>query len=146
MEWCWILSECRKQMGADASEAIRAASAFAMKHGIDPASGATFNAVRDDGVVLDRGSRTWPNTERVKCAVALYETFGTDPRAELEASTGVLLDRYLSGPLPEGLKSGAWIDAFDGEGRPAATHIPASTLYHVFLAFAEVLRIEDSLR
>jgi mannose/cellobiose epimerase-like protein (N-acyl-D-glucosamine 2-epimerase family) len=145
MEWCWILSECRKQMGVDATDAIRSAASFASKHGVDAASGATYNAVLDDGTPLDRGSRTWPNTERVKCAIALYETFGADPRPELEVSVGILLDRYLAGPLPGGLASGAWIDAFDGEGRPTATHIPTSTLYHVFLAFAEVLRIEARL-
>jgi mannose/cellobiose epimerase-like protein (N-acyl-D-glucosamine 2-epimerase family) len=40
---------------------------------------------------------------------------------------------------------GAWIDAFDADARPTVSTVPASTLYHVFLAFAEVLRLAPKL-
>jgi mannose/cellobiose epimerase-like protein (N-acyl-D-glucosamine 2-epimerase family) len=39
---------------------------------------------------------------------------------------------------------GTWIDAFDAEGKSVVSTIPASTLYHVFLAFAEVLRVGET--
>ena len=96
----------------------------------------TFNSVRDDGTPVDRGSRTWPNTERIKAAVALHELDGADPEPVFRSSGQLLLGRYLA-HAPRG----TWIDAFDAGGRPLAESIPTSTLYHLFLAFAEVLRV-----
>lgn len=138
-EWAWILDCCRRDLGIDLSPQVRAAVRFAEQHGIDPVSHATYNVVRDDGVPLDRGSRTWPNTERLKAAVALLELDGTDPTPVFDETCTLLLERYL-GNAP----AGTWIDAFDGAGRPIADTIPASTLYHLFLAFAEVLRVADA--
>jgi mannose/cellobiose epimerase-like protein (N-acyl-D-glucosamine 2-epimerase family) len=137
-EWAWILNSCRKTFGLDLAAEIRAVAGFAEKHGVDPASCATFNQVRDDGAPIDKGSRTWPNTERIKAAIALYELDGADPSAAIRSSASLLFDRYLS-HTPHG----TWIDAFDADGSPAASTVPASTLYHVFLAFSEVLRVSD---
>lgn len=135
-EWAWILANHQRLTGRDNTALVRGLIASAEAHGVDPVTGAVYNAVRDDGVLIDGGSRTWPNTERMKAAVALYEQDGVDPRPVLEASGRLLLDRYLAGPWP-----GAWIDAFDAEGMPAVAKTPTSTLYHVFLAFAEALRV-----
>jgi N-acylglucosamine 2-epimerase/mannose-6-phosphate isomerase len=137
-EWAWILNSCRRLLGLDLAPQIRAAVAFAEKHGVEPTACVTFNQVRDDGAPIDRGSRTWPNTERIKSAIALYELDGVDPSNVVRSSAGLLLDRYLA-HTPHG----TWIDAFDAEGKPVVNTIPASTLYHVFLAFAEVLRVSD---
>jgi N-acylglucosamine 2-epimerase/mannose-6-phosphate isomerase len=138
-EWAWILVNARRLLKLDLERPIRSLIAFGERHGVDPVSGAAFNQVREDGVALDRGSRTWPNTERIKAAVALWELDGTDPDPAIAQSTRLLLDRYLAAPFP-----GAWIDAFDGDGRPVAPNVPASTLYHVFLAFAEALRVSEA--
>jgi N-acylglucosamine 2-epimerase/mannose-6-phosphate isomerase len=138
MEWAWILNSARKLLGVDTAAAIRAAIQFAEKHGVDDRTAVTYNAVRDDGTPIDRGSRTWPNTERLKAAVALYELDGVDPAPVIDPTVELLLQRYLSHNPP-----GTWIDAFDGDGKPTTKNVPASTLYHVFLAFAEVLRISD---
>jgi mannose/cellobiose epimerase-like protein (N-acyl-D-glucosamine 2-epimerase family) len=137
-EWAWILNSCRKLFRFDLAREIRATIAFAEKHGVDPETCATFNSVRDDGTPTDRGSRTWPNTERIKAAIALYELDGVDPSAVVRTSGALLLSRYLANT-----PRGTWIDAFDAEGQPVVDTIPASTLYHVFLAFAEVLRVSD---
>jgi len=40
---------------------------------------------------------------------------------------------------------GPWIDQFNEHGAPSLDTVPASTLYHVFLAFAEVLRVAPKL-
>lgn len=139
MEWAWILNACRKTFGSDTGELIRKCAAFAETHGIDPKSHAVYNAVRDDGRPIDRGSRTWPNTERLKAAVALYELDGVDPTAVFDQTNSLLLDRYLGSSIP-----GGWLDAFDSDGKSIADNIPSSTFYHVFLAFAEVLRFATS--
>ncbi|OYW97066.1 MAG: hypothetical protein B7Z12_22235 [Caulobacter vibrioides] len=138
MEWAWILNQARKLIGADTADDIRALAGLAERIGVDPVSGITYNAVRNDGTPLDKGSRTWPNTERIKAAVALFELDGVDPAGVINEAGGLLLSRYLTrDPL------GTWMDAFDANGNDAARVVPASTLYHIFLAFAEVLRIAD---
>jgi mannose/cellobiose epimerase-like protein (N-acyl-D-glucosamine 2-epimerase family) len=139
-EWAWILQNARRLLGLDLAPEIRGLVEFAEAYGVDPASAATFNSVRDDGLPLDKGSRTWPNTERIKAAVALFELDGRDPAPVFASSAGLLLQRYLRTATP-----GLWIDAFDGAGQPVSSTAPASTLYHVFLAFAEMLRIESPL-
>ncbi len=137
-EWAWILNSYRKLLGGEASVEIRAAAGFAEGHGVDQASGVTFNQIRNDGAPIDKGSRTWPNAERIKAAIALYELDGVDPAGAIGSSAGVLLDRHLA-HAPRG----TWIDAFDARGKSGVDAIPASTLYHVVLAFAEVLRVSE---
>lgn len=138
MEWTWILNEARKTLGLDTAQEMRALARFAEDHGVDPASGVTYNSVRDDGTPIDRGSRTWPNTERLKAAVALWELDGKDPWPVIAPTCQLLMQRYLGGE-----QAGLWMDAVDAEGHEAARTVPASTLYHVFLAFSEVLRISE---
>lgn len=139
-EWAWILVNHRRLTGDDTADLARAAVAFGEKYGVDPVSHATYNGVRDDGAPLDRASRTWPNTERMKAAVAMYELDGVDPVPVLAQSGNLLLNRYLAVE-----PRGAWIDVFDENGQPRLDNIPTSTLYHVFLAFAEALRIAPKL-
>jgi N-acylglucosamine 2-epimerase/mannose-6-phosphate isomerase len=138
LEWAWILNSARKLVGINTAAEIRSAIRFAETHGVDRRTAVTFNTVRDDGAPIDRGSRTWPNTERLKAAVALYELDGVDPAPVIDPTVELLLHRYLSHD-----PTGTWIDAFDENEQPLSKTIPASTLYHVFLAFAEVLRISE---
>ena len=141
LEWAWILVQFSRLAGEDATPQARALVDFAERFGVDQATHVAFQVVRDDGAVLDKGSRTWPNTERIKGHLALFEASGRDPRAAVAGSTRLLLDRYLRTDIP-----GLWNDHFDADGRPVAKDVPASTLYHVFLAFAEILRLEAPLR
>ncbi|MDP3493903.1 MAG: AGE family epimerase/isomerase [Hyphomonadaceae bacterium] len=135
-EWAWILNSCRKLLGVQLAPQIRALASFAEAHGVDGATKITFNSVRDDGATIDRASRTWPNTERIKAAIALHELDGIDPSPVIESSAALLFDRYLGRTLP-----GTWVDLVDADGKSVSGNAPASTFYHVFLAFAEVLRI-----
>ncbi len=135
-EWAWILAQHQKLRGADQTAAITALVARAERYGVDPQTQITFNRVRDDGLVLDQGTRVWPNTERIKGWLGLYEVTGTDPKPAVAGSAKLLLTRMLS-DAPDG----AWIDAYDAGLCPVVSTVPASTLYHLFLAFSEVLRI-----
>lgn len=135
-EWAWILAQHQRLSGTDHSPVIEAMVHWAERHGVDPHTQGVFNAVQEDGAPIDRGSRTWPNTERMKGWIGAHEALGLDPWPALEGSAGLLLDRYLS-TAPNGM----WIDAFDAHGAPIATEIPTSTFYHLFLAFAETLRV-----
>ncbi len=142
LEWAWILQNCQRLLGLKFHDEIEALIGFAEKHGINQKTGAVMNVVRDDGTPIDMGSRTWPNTERLKAAVALCDLNKPDPAVPMiRSSASLLLDTYLSSSPGITIPRGTWIDAFDGDGKPVAERIPASTLYHVFLAFAEVLRV-----
>ncbi len=137
MEWAWILGRGRSLLDLDVGTEIRALVSFAEEFGVNPVTSATYNAVDVDGRVLNAGSRIWPNTERMKGVIARYELDGTDPWPALEASGRLLLDKYLSHPV-----KGLWTEEFDADGKSTYATSPASSLYHLFLAFAETLRVD----
>lgn len=139
-EWAWILAQHQRLTGGSHEEEMRALIDFAETHGVDPASHATYNQVRDDGAPIDPTSRTWPNTERIKGHLGLFEAAGVDPRTPVAQSALLLLDRYFNTD-----PRGSWIDHFDADGRAMASVAPTSTLYHAFLAMAEILRLEPEL-
>jgi len=138
-EWAWILSRLTKLLGRETSELVRELIAFAEGFGVDRSSYVTYNQVRDDGFPLDRGSRIWPNAERIKAHIALYDMFGEDPIPAVAQSVNVLFDRFLRTDTP-----GLWIDHFNAKGEPISQQVPASTLYHVFLSFSETLRVDTN--
>ncbi|HAH11021.1 MAG TPA: mannose-6-phosphate isomerase [Alphaproteobacteria bacterium] len=136
-EWAWILAQHSKLSGIDHRDIAQHLVAWAEKYGVCARNGLVYNAVSDRGMVLDSGSRTWPNTERIKGWLALSELSDVDPWPAVSTSLAVLSERFLK-PAP----SGCWLDMIDGNGTHTGQTIPASTLYHLFLAFSEVLRIQ----
>ncbi|MEM6415679.1 MAG: AGE family epimerase/isomerase [Pseudomonadota bacterium] len=160
LEWAWILRNCERVLSTDLSLEIDKLIEFAERHGINR-QGAVMNSVKASGPPIDAGSRTWPNTERLKAAIALLQgppqkragAAKRDATKMVEQSGRLLLDRYLgknpnpnSSTIPMGtIPRGTWIDAFDEHGKSIAERIPASTFYHIFLAFAELLDNRDKL-
>ena len=147
LEWAWILQNARRRLGAGDARTIRMLIKYAETHGLNLKTGAIMNSIALNGRPIDAGSRSWPSTERIKAAVALYELDGEDPSDVVEQTSRLLFERYLSSaPGLIEIPEGAWIDAFDGEANPVSERIPASILYHLFLAFTEVLRLQDNAR
>lgn len=137
-EWVWILDKARQLLGVDISADARLLYDSACRFGINPRTGLVCNSVDASGAILDGGSRSWTNTERLKAEVVAGRLFGLDTSAGIEASGRVLLDRYLAAPVP-----GTYVDAFDAEGQPISTVVPASILYHLFLAICEAGSVLD---
>ena len=137
-EWVWILDKARQLLGIDITSDARLLYDSAARLGINPQTGLVCNAVDPQGVVLDGGSRSWTNTERLKAEVVAGRLFGLDTAAGIEASGRALLDRYLAAPVP-----GTFVDAFDAAGQPVAKAVPASILYHLFLAICEAGSVLD---
>lgn len=135
-EWAWILVNLKRLLGIDLSEHARALIQFGEDFGVNPDTFATYDGVWTDGSLRDSRSRSWPTTERIKAAVARSTLDGVGPTPVFEQSAGLLLDRYLAVE-----PKGCWIDQFDASGKALSDKVPASTLYHVFLAFSEVLRV-----
>ena len=75
-------------------------------------------------------------TEALKAHLAMLELDRDDEAHDRRAFQcfDVLMDEYLT---PEG----GWIDKFDEDGHVATESMPASTGYHVVLAFDELIRI-----
>jgi mannose-6-phosphate isomerase len=99
------------------------------------ANGLVFDEVATDMSVLKSSHRIWPHAEAAKAAVARHLVGEGD--APLFASTMIraLLDHFLDRPF-----EGGWIDHIDAEGRALVDYVPASSLYHLFLAAAELAR------
>ncbi len=139
-EWAWILAQYQRLRGGDWAGAAAALVASGERFGVD-AGHAVYDTVGEDCAPLQSSSRAWTNTERIKGWLGLYELTGADPRAPLVQSLALLFERYFAGSQP-----GAWIDRFDAHGRPMTEAVPASIVYHLLLAFSEVLRLEPRLR
>ncbi|MBL8546105.1 MAG: AGE family epimerase/isomerase [Hyphomonadaceae bacterium] len=139
-EWTWILAHYQRLTGDTVASLAARSSDFAERHGVDPETRAVYDALNEDGSVLRSSSRLWPNTERMKAALGLFELDGRDPRGALASSTDLIFGRYFAGNIP-----GLWTDQFDGDGKPMTTTTPASCVYHLFMAFSEMLRLETQI-
>ena len=112
---------------------LRNASAIA--NGLNRATGLAYGAVSREGIPLERTSRSWPQTEAIKAAIALDDTGGPDMKPEIEARVGRLF-RWHIDPAPSGL----WIDLIDERGRALAKDAPASILYHIVTALSAYMK------
>ena len=62
----------------------------------------------------------------------------------MEGVVANLLDHYCDpcgGGATPLIPPGGWIDVFDAEGKPAVSVMPTSSLYHIYVAFAELQRM-----
>ncbi len=125
-EWAWLLQRCGGQRAT--ATALRLID-VGERHGIR--RGLVLNAVLNDFSIHDAQARLWPQTERLK-ALALAAV--THPRywpGAVEAGRAIL--RYIA-VAPEGL----WYDTMTVNERFIAEPSPASTLYHLVAAIAQL--------
>lgn len=139
-EWTWILAQYQRLSGENVGAVAARLADFAERHGVDPETRAVYDAIDTEGGVIRHSSRVWTNTERIKAALGLFELEGRDPRPVLASSADLIFGRYFADNLP-----GLWTDQFDGAGKPMTTTTPASCVYHLFLAFSEMLRLEPQI-
>ncbi len=128
-EWSWLLHRLADAGGRDHRAQANALYAFGLRHGIG-ASGFAIDECAKSGTQLRLSRRTWPQTELIKAHLA---NGAHDDAARI---TGMLLDSYLGTRVP-----GLWIDQFDAKGEASAEVVPASTLYHLVVAFEDLLRV-----
>jgi mannose/cellobiose epimerase-like protein (N-acyl-D-glucosamine 2-epimerase family) len=134
-EWSWLLRRYARLAGRSDPPIAAALKAFGDRHGFD-ADGFVVDELLDDGHVHRASRRCWPHTEAIKAEVAAAE-IGEDAAPRRAAQTiKRLMAVFLGRPVP-----GGWIDHVDANGAPIIDFMPASTLYHVFLAAAEADRV-----
>lgn len=143
-EWTWLLYHYGALAGDDCGREAEALYRFAERHGIDREPGATEGLVYDSllrrGVDLDDNKRVWGQTEAIKAQTARLEFAGdTAARARLDTLLDRLFDCYLMGD------TGLWREQLQRDGTPIRDTVPATSLYHIFLALTEVLRVRDGI-
>ncbi|WP_312796331.1 AGE family epimerase/isomerase [Tianweitania sp.] len=139
-EWVWLLHRAR-QLGYAVEPSIPACLlAFAETYGLAPGSALIHDEVARDGRILASGHRSWPQTERIKALITRGETTGQWPHPDIFQALDALWTHYIA-PAPQG----GWIDHITAEGKACVSAVPASTLYHLFLAYAELDRTAHAL-
>ena len=137
-EWASLLVDFAGKSGQnDLTGFARKLYASAIANGLNRATGLAYGAVSRQGLPLDLLSRSWPQAEAIKAAIALDGTGGPDLKPEIEARVGRLF-RWHIDPAPLGL----WIDQIDERGRSLATEVPASIFYHLVCALTQYLDCE----
>lgn len=143
-EWCWLLARYRTlastwkngPASTEIDEAIGILTRFAIRHGHGQ-TGLVIDELTDDGQPYRDTSRLWCQTEHLKALLAAYEQQEDGGTACLISEVVARIFHYYLLPA----QSGQWIDQVDSEGKPLASHAPASTFYHLFVAFSELVRV-----
>lgn len=115
--------------------------AFGIANGLNRATGLAYNSVSRAGLPIDRNSRSWPQTEVIKAAIALDGNQGPDLKPEIEARVGRLF-RWHIDAAPKGL----WIDLIDENGRGRSNQVPASIFYHLVCALTQYRLFTEQLK
>ncbi|MER8917038.1 mannose-1-phosphate guanylyltransferase/mannose-6-phosphate isomerase [Mesorhizobium sp. M0761] len=134
-EWASLLVDFARATGQkDLAAYARKLYSSAVASGLNRATGLAYAAVSRQGMPLDRLSRSWPQCEAIKAAIALDNIGGPDLKPEIEARVARLF-RWHIDPAPLGL----WMDRIDERGRSLATEVPASIFYHLVTALMQYL-------
>lgn len=134
-EWASLLVDFAARSGqTELMGFARKLYASAIANGLNRATGLAYGAVSRQGLPLDLISRSWPQAEAIKAAIALDGSGGPDLKPEIEARVGRLF-RWHIDPAPLGL----WIDRIDERGRSLAADVPASIFYHLVCALTQYL-------
>lgn len=139
-EWVWLLHRAERVIPGAASRA-GALLEFEERFGCDPVTGLIYDEVLAEGTIRTASHRCWPNTEALKAHLARFEAERVLNVTRTAQIVNNLFRYFLQAPTP-----GTWIDELDERGDPRVDEIPASTLYHLFLAFSELVRLEPELR
>ncbi|CAN1492924.1 COG2942 N-acyl-D-glucosamine 2-epimerase [Rhabdaerophilaceae bacterium] len=134
-EWVWLMRKHERSGGLKQSPlgthflgaALRAA---------EPLHGFLIDEIDTLGQVRKATRRLWPQTELIKAWLAQYEAGFERADEAAEMLIEAMLGTYLSGPFP-----GGWYDQYAADGTVMSEAVPASTLYHVFLASTEAHRL-----
>ncbi len=133
-EWAWLLLRWH----AFAPDARAASTALALidaaeSRGVDPRREVAMNSLLDDGSIRDGRARLWPQAERLKAACLAWEAMRLPAYCDMAYRAAIALERYLQTTTP-----GLWRDTMTVDGGWVDEPAPASSLYHVVAAIAEL--------
>lgn len=135
-EWAWLLSRWSKL--SNESAALKHALMLIERteaQGIDRLRQVAINALTPEGGCLDAKARLWPQTERLKAALLAAELTNSERYWRIALETAQTLARYLEAPRP-----GLWRDTLTTDNQFIEEPAPASSLYHITAAIAQLDR------
>ena len=130
-EWAWLLDRHQRLSGRDHALWRATLEQTAVKHGHAP-SGLIYDEVAADGRVTKSAHRLWPHTEAIKAAAVRHRLGDPDALPFGNRMAALLADHFLDTPF-----MGGWTDQISPLGAPTVAYVPASSLYHLFLAATE---------
>lgn len=130
-EWIWLLEQVERRSGEVLSHERKQLWTAARRAG-HAADDLIFDEVHADLSVVSTSARLWPHTEAIKAATTMHRAGDPGAPAFADAMATALLDTFLCGPF-----EGGWIDHVAQDRTPRVSYVPASSLYHLFLAGAE---------
>lgn len=142
-EWVWLLYDYAGSAGdASAAEYAQRAFAFALEHGVDPKTGLAYDAIDRRGARQRPGHRLWPQTEMLKALIASAEHapekyLRENAQKRIPSTIAAIFDNYLGA-------GGIWRDQLDAGLASVSQSVPATSLYHLFVAFSETLRFYEA--
>lgn len=134
-EWVWLLHRFAKVANEPVIPEATDLYETANMHGRELGSGLVFDEISREHAVRRQSKRCWPQTEALKAEIAVAGAGGRTLAPRADKIVDNLFRYYLEHGVP-----GGWNDVVDEHNRPVSQSMPASTLYHVFLAFSEYLR------
>lgn len=139
-EWAWLLARWRAHGGDVDLGVIRRLYENADRNGIDRADGIAVAELWIDGRIKDAGSRLWPQTERMKAALALARLFPRDRRVHEETAIDAWrgMQRFI---CPE--NGGLFRDKLKADRTFVPEGALASSLYHIVAAISELIRYAE---
>ena len=139
-EWIWLLDRLARAGGSDLTDEAARLWAFASTQGIDSESDLAWDGVFTNGRRAKPTHRLWGQTELLKAQLSRLEQ-GADRSSAGVAATVDAIFRHHLDPAPEA----CWRDQLNEDLRWTDDKIPASSLYHLTLAFSELLRVAELL-
>ncbi|WP_308366325.1 MULTISPECIES: AGE family epimerase/isomerase [unclassified Microbulbifer] len=133
-EWVWLLHE----HGRICSERVSSVAPLLYRKGreLTLPNGRIYLSHELNGDVREIVHRCWGLTEALKAELALVRAGDTDRIATANAVFDRLWTDHIQGAI-----SGGWLDRLDSSGKPVSTDMPASTGYHLHLAFSELIDV-----
>ena len=133
-EWAWLFERLAAWGLPEATAVSDRLVGFGRRHGVDAGRGVAIGEVRIDGSIRNPTARLWPQTERMKAALARYRRTGKDEERGEAAAAYASLTKYFDTPA-----RGTWRDKLTAEGEWIAEPSPGSSLYHIACALAELV-------
>lgn len=134
-EWAWLFERLAERGWTNGISLSDGLTSFARQYGLDSGRGVAINEVLIDGSIHNESARLWPQTERLKAAVARHARTGKGSEEAEIVAAAVGLEHYLDVPI-----SGLWRDKLTRTGSWVDEPAPGSSLYHISCAYSELCR------
>jgi mannose/cellobiose epimerase-like protein (N-acyl-D-glucosamine 2-epimerase family) len=134
-EWVWLVD--RHATLTDTKHAATCADLLSNALTIGRSNGSPFlvDQALATGEPLTQSRRLWPQVEMLKALLTQHRRLEDEGyRADAETLASAMLLSYF-----HDVPTGCWHDRIDLDDRPAGLTIPASSLYHLWTAVAELI-------